>query len=93
MSQRDTAGAPIRRCETRRRVDERLEALYRRHLELGEADDNLAGYYSSEHGYYESERVPEESDTFSVCLVSVDGDFHTAGSLRQTAGACIGSPQ
>jgi glutaminase len=66
-------------AETRRRVDERLEELYRRHLELGDAEGHLAGYYSSERGYYEPRQATDERDRFSVCLVSVDGDVHTAG--------------
>jgi hypothetical protein len=42
---------------TGRRVDERLEELYRRHLVLGDAEGHLAVYYSSEHGYYEPRQV------------------------------------
>ena len=66
-------------AETRRRVDERLEELYRRHLALGEAEGDLAGYYSSEHGYYEPRQTTDEGDRFSLCLVTVDGDVHVAG--------------
>ena len=66
-------------AETKRRIDERLEELYRRHLELGDAEDDLAGYYSSERGYYKPGPATDERDRFSVCLVSIDGDVHTAG--------------
>jgi glutaminase len=65
--------------QTRDRVDERLEELYRRHLGLGEAGGEVARYYSSELGYYQPERGADESERFSVCLVTVDGDVHTAG--------------
>ena len=65
--------------ERRQQVDERLEALYRRHLRLREADGEVARYYSSDLGYYQPERTVDESDQFSVCLVSVDGEVHTAG--------------
>ena len=65
--------------DTRRQVDERLEALYRRHLELGEVDGDVARYYSSDRGYYEPDRTVGEDGGFSICLVGVDGDVHTAG--------------
>ena len=66
-------------AETRHRIDERLDELYRRHLELGEAEGHVANYYSSDRGYYEPREATGESDNFSVCLVSVDGDVHTTG--------------
>ena len=66
-------------AETRDRVDERLEELYRRHMALGDAEGELASYYSSERGYYEPRQAAEERDRFGVCLVTVDGDVHTAG--------------
>ena len=62
-----------------RRVDERLNELYHRHLRLSEADGEVLRYYSSGLGYYRPERGALESERFSVCLVSVDGDVHTAG--------------
>ena len=58
-----------------------------RHLVLADAEGHVARYYSSERGYYEPERATEESDAFCVCPVSSDGDIHTAGSVRQTAGS------
>ena len=66
-------------AETRARIDERLEELYRRHLALGEAEGDLARYYTSERGYYEPRQATDEGDQFGVCLVTVDGDVHTAG--------------
>jgi glutaminase len=65
--------------DTRQQVDERLEALHRRHLELGEVDGDVTSYYSSDRGYYRPERTAGEGDAFSICLVSVDGDVHTTG--------------
>lgn len=56
--------------DTRQQVDERLEALYRRHLELGDVDGEVAGYYSSDRGYYELKRPADESDGFSVSMLS-----------------------
>ena len=65
--------------DVRRQIDERLEELYRRHLELGDAQSHVASYYSSDRGYYTPRGATGESDPFSICLVSVDGDVHTAG--------------
>lgn len=63
---------------TRGKIDERLEELYRRHLDLGDAADDVAGYYSPDRGHYE-QAAGDEGDRFGVCLVGVDGDVWTAG--------------
>jgi glutaminase len=65
--------------DIRRQVDERLEELYRRHLEPGVPKGDVAAYYSSEHGYGDPRQAADGDDRFSVCLVSVDVDVHVAG--------------
>lgn len=65
--------------EIRQQVEERLQELYRRHQDLGQAADDVTGYYSSERGHYKPERGDEAGEQFSVCLVGVDGDVYTAG--------------
>lgn len=67
--------------ETSRRIDERLEELYRRHLLEGE--DGVARYYESGHGYYEPALATREvRDRFSICLATVDGEVYHAGEHR-----------
>jgi glutaminase len=61
------------------RVDERLQDLYERHLDLGDAARHVTSFYSSRRGYYEPAQAGEERDRFAVCLVDLDGDVHTAG--------------
>jgi glutaminase len=60
-----------------RRVDERLDELYRRHLLEGE--DGVANYYESGRGYYKPELAAEERDQFSTCIVLTNGEVHQAG--------------
>jgi glutaminase len=60
-----------------RRVDERLDELYRRHLLVGE--DSVANYYESGRGYYKPELAAEERDQFSICIVLTNGGVHQAG--------------
>jgi glutaminase len=68
---------------TKRQVDERLDDLYRRHLDLGEAAEFVTHYYSPEHGNVSVEQAGEadDSDRFSICLVGTEGDVHTAGDV------------
>ena len=60
-----------------RRVDERLEELYRRHLLVGE--DSVENYYESGRGYYKPELAAEERDRFSICIVLTNGEVHQVG--------------
>lgn len=60
-----------------RRVDERLQELYQRHLLVGE--DEAARYYQSGRGYYGPEQAGEEQGLFGVCLVTTDGGVFEAG--------------
>jgi glutaminase len=64
---------------TRRRIDAQLADLHRRHLDLGDDERHVASFYSSEHGYRRPDEVGEDRDRFSVCIVSAEGDVHTAG--------------
>lgn len=65
-----------------RRVDERLEELFGRHLELGEAEGEVARFYSPDRGYYSPDQATDERERFSVCLASVDGEVHAAGDHK-----------
>ena len=66
-------------ADTERRVDERLQDLYRRHRDLGEAEHHVASYYAPERGYYQPAPDAPERDRFAICLAGVDGDLHGAG--------------
>jgi glutaminase len=66
-------------AETAQRVDDRLEELYRRHRDLGEAEGDVVRFYASGRGYYPPHEASEEGDRFGICLVGVDGDVHVAG--------------
>ena len=63
--------------ERRRRVDERLQVLYREHLEADEA--GVAKYYRPGRGYYEPGEATDERRAFGLCVVTVDGEVHAAG--------------
>jgi glutaminase len=65
--------------EVRRRVDERLDELYERHLG---SDAAVAEFYDSARGYYGPGEAGEEADTFAIALVTPDGDVHTAGDAE-----------
>lgn len=65
--------------EVRRRVDERLNELYERHLG---SDAKVAEFYDSARGYYGPDRAGEEAGTFAIALVTPDGDVHTAGDAE-----------
>jgi glutaminase len=64
-------------ADTRGQVKERLDELYRRRLELDEGE--VASYYAPGQGYYETDHAAGESERFGICLLSVDGEVHTAG--------------
>ncbi|MGI8632047.1 MAG: glutaminase A [Solirubrobacterales bacterium] len=63
----------------RAQVQQRLEGIYARHLELGDAQRQVDRYYSSPRGYYPPAEAGPEANHFAICLVSVDGDIVTAG--------------
>lgn len=62
--------------EVRRRVEENLDKLYRRHLDdEGEVDR----FYDSARGYYPIEDAGEERGRFAISLCASDGDGFDAG--------------
>src|SRR4051812_14955577 len=63
--------------EVSRRVHDRLDDMYRRHLNGG--DDGPASYYGSGRGYYGRELAGDQPDQFGVCLAALDGDLYSAG--------------
>lgn len=58
-------------------VNQRLEDLYRRHLVL--PDGMAVRYYTPGRGYDSGGGLREQSDTFAICLVTVDGAVYQAG--------------
>jgi glutaminase len=66
--------------EISRRVNERLEDLYRRHLAA--PDDGVANYYGSGRGYYAGELARDERDHFGISLAALDGDLYYAGDAE-----------
>ena len=62
------------------RIDDKLEELYKRHLDAEEP--TLAKYYTPGRGYYPPELAGEERDQFGVCLVSTDGQVYGAGDYE-----------
>lgn len=60
-----------------RRVEGRLEELYRRHLLAGQ--DGVASYYEPGRGYREPGLAAEERDRFSICLATTDGAVYHTG--------------
>lgn len=64
---------------TERRVGARVDALYDRHRDLGDAEALIASYYTPERGYYLPEPDAPERDLFGICLADIDGDLHDAG--------------
>ncbi|MBV9310226.1 MAG: glutaminase A [Solirubrobacterales bacterium] len=65
-------------AEISQQIDERLDALYRKHLPI-EAD-SIASYYGSGRGYYAPALAGEEQDHFGISIVTVDGELHHAGN-------------
>ncbi|MQA74773.1 MAG: glutaminase A [Solirubrobacterales bacterium] len=63
--------------EISRRIDERLDELYRRHLRIEEGD--VAHYYEPGREYYEPELAGPERDRFGICVGTPDGELHDAG--------------
>ena len=63
--------------EISEQVDQRLDALYRRHLPLD--DESVVSYYESGRGYYGPESAGDERERFGICLVTTDGEVHHAG--------------
>ena len=64
--------------EIRRRVTQRLEELYRRHLSLHEGE--VVGYYAPGIGYHKLEEIVEsEHKRFAICLATTDGEIFYAG--------------
>jgi glutaminase len=64
--------------EISRRVNERLDEMYRRHRADG-GDDGVASYYESGRGYHAPEAGQTEGDRFGIALAAVDGDLYGAG--------------
>ncbi len=63
--------------EVARRLEARLDELYRRHLP--DNDHDVANYYSPARGYYPPEPSASEHDRFGICLATVDGYTYRAG--------------
>jgi glutaminase len=63
-----------------RRVDQRLDELYRRHLE-GYRDE-LASFYVGGRGMVDASEASDADDHFGICLVSVDGDVQGVGEFE-----------
>ena len=64
--------------EIRKRVNRRLEELYRRHLPLH--DDEVVSYYTSGLGYEEPEQIaPAQQKPFAISLATTDGEVFGAG--------------
>lgn len=64
--------------EVRRRVDRRLEELYRRHLSLH--DDEVVSYYEPGAGYHTPGRIAEAGQMpFAISLATTDGEVFHAG--------------
>jgi glutaminase len=70
-------GASVSSPRSGRRVGERLEALYRRHLPVAEGD--VASYYLPGRGFHLPETPGPEADTFGICLMTVGGQTYQAG--------------
>lgn len=72
--------------ETHQQVEERLQGIYRRHLDLGEETQSVTRYYFPGSGYVSAGQAGEadDSDRFSICLVGTEGDVHTAGDVDRT---------
>ncbi len=62
--------------EISRRINDRIEELYERHLREG---DDAVSYYESGRGYYGPELAAEERNRFAICLVSTDGEAYCVG--------------
>lgn len=54
-----------------RRVDNRLEELYRRHLSL--YGDEVTSYYTPGVGYHKPVILEPEHERFAICLATMDG--------------------
>ncbi|HZJ04786.1 MAG TPA: glutaminase A [Nocardioidaceae bacterium] len=64
-------------ARTSRQIDERLNALYQRHLSLDEA--TAATYYEPGHGYSKPELAGDERHKFGISIADLDGGLHVAG--------------
>lgn len=63
--------------QTSRWVDERVEALYSRHLSVDEA--SVAKYYESGRGYYDPREAGDRRNLFALALGTTDGEVYEAG--------------
>lgn len=63
--------------EISRRLDQRLQELYCRHLVVD--DDSTASFYESTRGYYAPNRAGAERDLFGIAVATTDGELHHAG--------------
>lgn len=64
-------------ARTNRRIDERLNELYLRHLH--HEDDSVDRFYEPGRGYYQPERAGEERHAFGICLADLEGGVHVVG--------------
>src|SRR3954454_10794358 len=60
-----------------KRITERLNELYERHLIVEEG--SVTRYYASGREYYGPELAGDERDRFAIALASPEGDVYTAG--------------
>jgi glutaminase len=63
-----------------RQVDERLDELHRRHLEV--EDDAVASVYRPGQGLVDPSEAGDDDGRFGICFVSVDGDVHGVGDFE-----------
>src|SRR3712207_4156432 len=64
-------------AETSRRVDDRLQELYDRHLH--EEEGSVDRYYEPGRGSYGVSEACEELDHVGLSLAAADGDLHEVG--------------
>lgn len=60
-----------------RRVENRLEEMYQRHL--SQFDDEVEAYYTPGLGYYKPMAPDPDFERFSIALATLDGEVHTVG--------------
>ena len=68
-------------AQASRRIDERLNDLYLRHVPVD--DEDIDRFYESGRGYYQPGPSGGERDTFGICLADLDGVVHGAGDHEE----------
>src|SRR3954462_11902642 len=63
-----------------KRITERLNELYERHLIVEEGA--VASFYAPGREYYGPEVAGEEADLFAIAMAAPDGDVYTAGACE-----------